>query len=59
MMTLSCVYLVVNLTMGHDGLVMCAPGSYPDYGMMALPCVHLVVNLSIGHDGLAMCAPGS
>jgi len=43
MMALSCVYMVVNLTMGHDGLVMCVPGRQPDYG----------------HDGLVMCVPGS
>ena len=43
MMALSCVYLVVNLTMGLDGL----------------SCVYLVVNLTMGHDGLVMCVPGS
>jgi len=41
-MALLCVYLVVNLTMGHDGLVMCV----------------LVVNMTVGHDGIVMCVPG-
>jgi len=43
MMALSCVYLVFNLTIGHDGLVMCAP----------------LVYLSFGNDDLVICAPGS
>jgi len=43
MMALSGVYLVVDLTMGHDGM----------------SCVYLVVNLTKGHYGLVMCVLGS
>ena len=41
-MALSRVYLVVNLTMDHDGILF----------------VYLVVNLTMDHDGLFVCVPG-